>query len=62
MGDFTKDEKEEKQYPDTMCSEAEGGPGGRLSEVLYDYIVDPAASQCWETYPSALTDTILCLK
>ena len=55
--------------------------------MLYDYVVDPAASQpdqgdlwgvsthgknspfgfsgvddCWEIYPSALTDTILCLK
>ena len=56
--------------------------------MLYDYLVDPAASQperghlwgvsthgknknspfgfsgvdeCWETYPSAITDTILCL-
>jgi len=27
------------------CSEAEEGPGDRLSEVLYDYVVDPAASQ-----------------
>ena len=82
-GDFTKDEKE---YQDTICSEAEEGNGDRPWEVLYNYVVDPAASQpdqgdlwgvsthgknspfgfsgvddCWETYPSALTDTILCL-
>ena len=82
-GDFTKDEKE---YQDAVCSEAEEGNGDRPWEVLYDYVVDPATSQpdrgdlwgvfthgknspfgfsgvgdCWETYPSALTDTILCL-
>jgi len=82
--DFTKDGKE---YQDTICSEAEEGNGGRPWEVLYDYIVDPAASQpergdlwgvsthgknspfgfsgvddCWETYPSALTDSICVLQ
>ena len=82
-GDFTKDKKE---YQDTICCEAEEGNGDRPWEVLYNYVVDPAASQpdqgdlwgvsthgknspfgfsgvddCWETYPSALTDTILCL-
>ena len=82
--DFTKDEKE---YQDTICSKEEEGNGDRPWEVLYDYVVDPAASQPewgdlwgvfthkknspfglsgvddrWETYPSALTDTILCLK
>jgi len=80
-GDFTKDEKE---YQDTICSEAEEGKGDRPWEVLYDYVVDPVASQpergdlwgistlklslrlsgvddCWETYPLAPTDTILCL-
>ena len=41
-GDFTEDEKE---YQDTICSEAEGGNGDRPWEVLYDYVVDPAASQ-----------------
>jgi len=41
-GNFTKDEKE---YQDTICSEAEEGNGDRPWEVLYDYIVDPATSQ-----------------
>ena len=41
-GDSTKDEKE---YQDTICSEAEEGNGDRTWEVLYDYVVDPAASQ-----------------
>ena len=41
-GDFTKDEKE---YQDTICSEAEEGNSDRPWEVLYDYIVDPATSQ-----------------
>jgi len=41
-GDFTKDEKE---YQDNICSEAEEGNGDRPWEVLYDYVVDPAASQ-----------------
>ena len=75
----------EKEYQDTICSEAEEGNGDRPWEVLYDYVVDPVASQPergalsaffiheknspfgfsgvddhWETYPSALTDTILC--
>ena len=40
-GDLTKDEKE---YQDTICSEAEEGNGDRPWEVLYDYVVDPAAS------------------
>jgi len=82
-GDFTKDEKE---YQDTICSEAEEGNCDRPWEVLYDYVVDPAGhieseetsgafsftkknspfgfsgvDDHWETYPSALTDTILCL-
>jgi len=54
-GDFTKDEKEEKQYQDTMCSEAKEGPGDRLSEVLYDYVVDPATSQPSKETSGALT-------
>ena len=41
-GDFTKDEKE---YQDTFCSEAEERYGDRPWEVLYDYVVNPAASQ-----------------
>ena len=41
-GDFTKDEKE---YQETICSEAEEGNGDRPWEVLYNYVVDPAASQ-----------------
>ena len=41
-GDFTKDRKE---YQDTICSEAEEENGDRPSEVLYDYVVDPATSQ-----------------
>ena len=82
-GDFTKDDKE---YQDTICSEAEEGNGDRAWEVLYDYVANPATSQpergdlwdvsthgksspfgfsgvddCWDTYPSDLTDTILCL-
>ena len=40
--DFTKDEKE---YQDTICSEAGEGHGDKPWEVLYDYIVNPAASQ-----------------
>ena len=45
-GDFTKDEKEKSQYlQDTSYSEAEEGNGDRPWEMLYDYIVDPAASQ-----------------
>ena len=40
-GDFTKDEKE---YQDTICSEAVEGNGDRPWEVLYNYVVDPAAS------------------
>jgi len=40
--DFTKDEKE---YQDTICSEAEEGNIDRPWEVLYDYAVDPATSQ-----------------
>ena len=40
-GDFTKDEKE---YKDTICSEAEKENGYRPWEVLYDYVVNPAAS------------------
>ena len=44
-GDFTKDEKEKSQYQDTICSEAEEGNGDQPLEVLYEYIVDPAASQ-----------------
>ena len=43
-GDFTKDEKEKSQYQDTICSEAEEGNGDKPWEVLYDYVVDPAAS------------------
>ena len=41
-GDFTKDEKE---YQDTIRSEAEEGNGDRPWEVLCEYVVDPAASQ-----------------
>jgi len=41
-GDFTKDEKE---YQDTIRSEAEEGKGHRPWEELYDYGVDPATSQ-----------------
>ena len=41
-GDFTKDEKE---YQETICSEAEEGNCDRPSEVLYDNVVDPATSQ-----------------
>ena len=44
-GDFTKDAKEKSQYPNTICSEAEEGNGDRPWEALYDYVVDPAASQ-----------------
>jgi len=40
--DFTKGEKE---YQDTICSEAKKGNGDRPWEVLYDYVVDPATSQ-----------------
>ena len=59
-GDFTKDEKE---YQDTFCSEAEERYGDRPWEVLYDYVVDPAASQTergdlWgvSTLPSAFLE------
>ena len=41
-GDFPKDEKE---YQDTICSEAEEGNSDRPWEVLYGYVVSPAASQ-----------------
>ena len=47
-GDFIKDEKEKSQYQDTICSEAEEGNGDRPWEVLYDYIVNPAALQASE--------------
>ena len=43
-GDFTKDGKEKSQYQDTICSEAEERHGDRPWEVLYDDLVDPAAS------------------
>ena len=51
-GDFTRDEKE---YQDTFCSEAEEENGDRPWEVLYDYVVDPAALQSergdlWDIY------------
>jgi len=38
-GDFTKDEKE---HQDIICSERNGD---RPSDMLYDYVVDPATSQ-----------------
>ena len=44
-GDFSRDEKEKSQYQDAICSEAEEGHGDRPWEVLYDYVVNPAASQ-----------------
>ena len=47
-GDSTKDKKEKSQYQETICSEAEEGNGNRPWEVLYDYVVDPAASQSSE--------------
>jgi len=37
--------KRKARYQDTICSEAEEGNGDRPWEVLYNYIVDPAASQ-----------------
>ena len=43
-GDSTKGEKEKSQYQHTICSEAEEGNGDRPWEVLYNYVVDPAAS------------------
>ena len=43
--DFIKDENKKSQYQDTICSEAEEGHCGRPWEVLYNYIVDPTASQ-----------------
>ena len=77
-------QSEDWQYSSTKWKQAEEGNGDRTCEVLYDYVVDPAASHpeggdfwgvsshgenspfsflevddCWETYPSALTDTIL---
>jgi len=63
-GDFTKDEKE---YQDSICSEAEEENGDRPWEVLYDYVVDPADSQPSEetsgafplmerTFPSAFLE------
>ena len=58
--------KEKSQYQDTICSEEEEGNGDRPWEVLYDSteITFPSAflvSDCWDTYPSALTDTICVL-
>jgi len=44
-GDFTKDKIEKSQYQDTICSETEEGHGDRPWEVLYNYIVNPVASQ-----------------
>ena len=57
-GDFTKDEKE---YQDTICSEAEEEYGDRSWEVLYDYVVDPAASQpvCHTTNKPVSTSPVL---
>ena len=52
-GDFTKYEKE-KSYQDTICSEAEEGHGDRPREVLYDHVVDPAASQLSEDTSGAI--------
>ena len=52
-GDFTK---EEKEYQDIICSEAEEVHGDRPWAVLYDYVVDPAslASQAgWRDYDPA---------
>ena len=52
-GDFTKYEKE-TSYQDTICSEAEEGHGDRPREVLYDHVVDPAASQLSEDTSGAI--------
>jgi len=71
-GDFTKDEKE-KSYQDTICNEAEEGHGDRPWEVLYDNVVDPAASQLSEetsgviplmekTFPSTFKELITARK
>jgi len=38
-------QKDEKEYQDTFCGEAEERYGDRSWGVLYDYVVDPAASQ-----------------
>ena len=44
---------DEKEYQDTIRSEAEEGNGDRPWEVLYDYVVDPAAlhSKQWVGFP-----------
>lgn len=40
-----KDEKEKRQYQDSICSEAEEQYGDKPWEKLYDDVVDPATSQ-----------------
>ena len=40
--DFTKNKKEKSQHQDTICKE---GHSDRPWQVLYNNVVDPAASQ-----------------